>query len=53
MDVAGPILHSQDVSGLSQMREDSIVGRLFTMVRIESPKRQTNTGACGNHAAVD
>jgi hypothetical protein len=53
MDIAGAILHSQNVSGLSHMRQNRIVRGIFTMVGIESPKRPTDAGACGNDAAVD
>src|SRR5687767_4964794 len=35
------------------MSQDRIVGGVFAMVRIESPKCPTDAGACGNHAAVD
>src|SRR5437870_6742967 len=53
MDVAGPILHPQDLSGLSQMSQDGIVGGIFTVMRIKSPKRPRYAGSRSNHTAVN
>ena len=53
MDIARPILHPQDVSGLSQMSQDRIIGGIFTMMRIKSPKSPRNPGPRSNHAAVN
>ena len=53
MDIARSILHSQDMAGLGQMRQDRIVRRILAMMRIKPPKRPSHTGSGGNHAAVD
>ena len=53
MDIAGPILYPHNVSGLSQMGQDGIVGGIFAMMRIEASKRPRNAGPRSNHAAVD
>ena len=52
MDIAGSILHSQDVTGLCQMSEYRIVRRILTMVRIESPIRPLHRRSRRDHTAV-
>jgi hypothetical protein len=53
MDVSGPILYPQDVSGLSQMSQNRILGQFFTMMRIEPPKCPSYTCPRGNHTAIN
>src|SRR5262249_6536771 len=45
--------HPQNVSGLSQMSQDRVIRRIFTMMGIEPPKGPCHSGPRSNHAAVD
>src|SRR5262245_47973980 len=53
MNIARSILHPQNVSGLSQMSQDRVIRRIFTMMGVEPPKGPRHSGPRSNHAAVD
>src|SRR5499427_742363 len=53
MHIARSILHPQNVSGLSQVSQDGVIRRIFTMMGIEPPKGPRHSGPRSNHAAVD
>src|SRR5262245_19144645 len=53
MHIARSILHPQNVSGLSQMSQDRVIRRIFTMMGVEPPKGPRHSGPRSNHAAVD
>jgi hypothetical protein len=53
MDVAGPILHPQHVSGFGQVGHDRVVARHFPMVRVEPAERPLDLQPRRDDHAID
>ncbi len=53
MDVAWPILHSQDMARLGHMRQDRIIRGILAMMRIKSSISPRHSGSGRNHTAIN